>query len=336
MLGGKLIGNGAVTISGLCPLEDPQPNHLSFSTSTSELALIRTLQDKLPAALIVSTALCKTEQLHAKLPLLQVSDPFQSIIKLMAVFYPKNDELPEISQKAHIDSSAKIGKNVTISAFCVIGPEAVIEDNAVLHPHVVLYRGARVGQGCIIHSGATVREYCEVGAGCIVQNGAVVGAEGFGYTPNAKGELNAVPQIGTAKLADQVDVGANACIDRATLGSTRIGQGTKIDNLVQIGHNVQVGKHSAICGATGISGSCKIGNHVVLGGHTGVADHLTIADGVRVGSGGKIERDILEKGDYAGHPLMKVSVWRRYVINAEKILDLMKLLKKSKSAEPEA
>jgi UDP-3-O-[3-hydroxymyristoyl] glucosamine N-acyltransferase len=227
-----------------------------------------------------------------------------------------------------VHPSAKIGSGVSIGEFAVVGPLTEIGDNVVIHPHVVLYPGVKIGPRSIIHSHAAIREDSVLGAETVIQNGAVIGADGFGYVPDAKLGLVGVPQLGTVNLGDRVEVGANSAIDRATLGTTTIGLGTKIDNLVQIGHNTRIGRFSILCGQVGIAGSCEIGNQVVIGGQAGVGDHLKIADGIRVGAKSGVVSDLTEKGDYLGFPPLPAQVARRVFAILPQLPDLFRKLKR--------
>ena len=164
-----------------------------------------------------------------------------------------------------------------------------------------------------------IREDCIVGSDTVIQNGAVIGADGFGYVPDKELGLAPVPQVGVVVLSDRVDVGANACIDRATLGTTLVGLGTKIDNLVQVGHNTKIGKFAILCGQTGVAGSCDIGNQVVLGGAVGVADHIQIVDGCRIAGKSVVFGNLTEKNDYAGYPARPAGEWRRSMAIVSKL-----------------
>jgi UDP-3-O-[3-hydroxymyristoyl] glucosamine N-acyltransferase len=309
----SLHGDGALAISGVCPLSSPQPGHLTFIKGRSPTAAWRTLI-KLPAlaVLVEKQLLPDVEALHSlRCALLVVSNAQRAFIAALDYLYDPETAPVAIHPTASIDPSARISDGVSIGAFCVIGPNAQIGAGAILHNSVSIYRDVSVGARTELHSGVVIREGCTIGSDCIVHNNAVIGADGFGYIPDQELGLRKVPQVGIVSIADHVEIGACTTIDRAAIGVTSIGYHTKIDNQVQIGHNVQIGNHSLICAQVGIAGSASIGDGVVLGGGTGVADHAKIVSSVRVGGHSGVTSDILEAGDYLGMPAVKAGIYRR-------------------------
>ncbi len=309
MVNGQIIGDKLVKITSLCSLDEPTPDGLSFSKSSSEYTIRREVEGKKLGALIISRKTTTREPFEC--PLLLVDDPYSAILSLFPLFFEKEKYSNQIHSSAVIDPTATIGTNVTIGAFCVVGPRAKIGDNVVLHPHVVLYRDVTIKEGSILHSGVTVREECTIGSNNIIQNGAVIGADGFGYVPDAVLGLKAVPQVGSVSFSDKVEVGANSCIDRATLGQTKIGHGSKVDNLVQIGHNVKIGTNTIICGHCAIGGSTTIEDRVIIGGDVGIRDHITIGSEARVAAKSGVTSDLKGGKDYAGFPIFEAKLWRR-------------------------
>jgi len=312
VVGGNVSGKVDGLVTAVCPLDAPVPGGVSFTRLKSSTQVQRLLTDSPLVALIVPAELAR-DAVKTSVALIAVTDPVFAMTQITPLFHAAAEIAPGISPRAEIDPSAVIGKDVRIGAFCVIGPRARLDDNVVLHPHVVVYPGARVGARTVVHAGAIIREECSVGADAVIQNGAIIGADGFGYTPRPGIGLVAVPQVGTVVLADRVDIGANACIDRATLGETKVGLGTKIDNLVQVGHNTTIGQHCILCGQVGIAGSCSIGDQVVIGGASGVGDHITIASGSRFAGRSGIIRNITSRGDYAGQPATPIRRWNRAI-----------------------
>ncbi len=325
--GAKIIGSPSLRVSGISSLEEPRPDALSFYRGSSVQSLIDQCSSESASKNI--RAVLIQESLEIEKPVegkafLKVKDPFHAFVKLVPLFFKEDVPSYGIHPQACIDPSAEISKSAQIGPFSYIGAGAVIEDNVIIHPHVTIYPRVRVGASSVIHSGAHIREDVHLQPGVIIQNGAIIGADGFGYLPDPEKGLIPVPQIGNVSLSSGVEVGANACIDRATLGSTHIGMGTKIDNLVQIGHNTKIGNFSIICGQSAIAGSTKIGNQVVLGGNVGVADHTEIADGCRFGAFSGLHGKYETKGDYAGNPAMPARTYRRVVACLPKLPELFR------------
>lgn len=328
---GVLSGNGAGVVTGLSPFDFPQPNHLSFIKELTVKGIEKLAQPSQLAAIFLPLTEQDRAGLKSPTPLIFVADPYDAFVSLIPLFFEELAVERSVSTKADVHPTAKIGKNVSVGAFCSIGAGVTLDDDVVIFPHVTLYPHVSIGRGSIVHSGAILREGTTIGADSVVQNGAVIGADGFGYVPDPKLGLKSIPQVGSVELADRVDVGANACIDRATFGKTFVGLSSKIDNLVQIGHNVQIGQHSIVCGTTGIAGSCIIGNQVVIGGNVGISDHITIGDRVRLGGKSGVTGDILEPGDYVGYPAIKAQLWRRQAALIRRLPELF--FKRAKKEE---
>ena len=323
----KIIGDDRRIIKAFCPLNEPVDNGLSFSKSSNSGELkLALLSNKLTAVILPSELDAKLESYE--IVQLIVEDPLNAISVLSKKYLSLPLPKPGISKLSDVASTAIIGSDVHIGAFSSVGEYVEISDGVTIFPHVVIYPHVKIRKNAVLHSGSVVREGCVIGENCIVQNGAIIGADGFGYFLNSAKKLEAVPQVGNVELAEDVEVGANSCIDRATLGVTRIGAMTKVDNLVQIGHNTQIGQASIICGNAGIAGSCNIGSGVTLGGGVGVADHINIASGVRVGGNSGITSDLTEKADYLGYPAIKAGDWKRQIKSLEKLPALIGKLKK--------
>jgi UDP-3-O-[3-hydroxymyristoyl] glucosamine N-acyltransferase len=214
--------------------------------------------------------------------------------------------LPE----ATVGVGVVLGEDISVYPGATIGDNVTIGDRCVIHPGVVLYPGVVVGDDTTVHANAVVRERCRIGKRCVIQPGAVIGSDGFGYAPDGKGYYP-IPQIGIVVLEDDVEVGANSCIDRAALEVTLIKRGTKLDNLVQVAHNCQIGEDCMLCSQVGISGSAKIGNHVTLTGQVGVAGHLTIGDNVMVGAKSGVPSSLEANAGYSGIPALPHKQWLR-------------------------
>jgi len=318
-------------VFGLCSTEEPKNNHLTFFKGQS----VQALQNKIKS--VGNLVILVPKDFQSLQPstniLIQVENPHKSFIEAIPLFYQATKTSFGVDQKSDIHSSVKIGEGSNVGPFTYIGPNTKIGKNTYIHPHVTIYNNVSIGDNCTIHSGAIIREDVEIGNNITIQNGAIIGADGFGYIPDPKVGLITVPQIGNVKLSDNVDIGANACIDRAALDSTRIGQGTKIDNLVQIGHNTQIGSFSIVCGQAAIAGSTKIGNQVILGGNVGVADHTEIADGCRFAAFSGLHGKYTERADYAGNPAMPAKLYRRVVASLLRLPKLVASLPKDSQTE---
>lgn len=273
---GTVVGEKNLVIEGVTNLENPSKNHITF------------VQDEkgfkdLEASDIACIIVPKKIQTSSKV-LIQVEQPKREWAKLLRQLFPAPKSQGIISAQVAIAKTAQIGKNVTIDPFVTIRENVVIGDHAILHAGVSIGANVKIGANTVLHPNVTVYPDCEVGSNVIIHAGSVIGADGFGYiaTPTCHEKL---PQIGNVVIEDDVEIGACATIDRAAIGSTRIGRGCKIDNLVQIAHNVQIGSHTVISAQTGISGSCKIGSHITMGGSVGIGDHVEIGDWTIVGAG---------------------------------------------------
>jgi UDP-3-O-[3-hydroxymyristoyl] glucosamine N-acyltransferase len=228
-----------------------------------------------------------------------------------------------------------MGADVSVGAYCVIGDGVRIGDGTVIHPHVVVYAHAVIGPACEIHSHATVREHVRLGGGVILQNGAVVGADGFGFAPRGDGSYEKIVQAGTVVLEDDVEVQANACVDRATVGRTTIGKRSKVDNLVQVGHGCSVGEDTLLCGQAGLAGSTDVGDRVILTGQVGVAGHCRIVDDVILTAQSGVNASIEEPGIWSGTPALPVAVYRRVAVNFRRLPDIADRLKKLERRVPQ-
>ena len=261
------------------------------------------------------------------LPTLRIRNPYLAFARAITLFYQPPAYPPGIHPTAAISPDAKIGERAHIGAYVVVSDGCVIGNGAVLLPHVVLYPGVIVGDRFFAHAHAIVRENCRVGDDVVLQNGAVVGADGFGFAKNNEGRWIKIPQSGPAVLEDGVEVQANACIDRASVGETRIGSGAKIDNLVQVGHGSSVGENTLLCAQVGLAGSTKVGRGVILAGQVGVAGHLTIGDGAIATAQTGIPSDVAPGAVVSGYPAMDNRAWLRTVAAVNRLPELFRKLR---------
>lgn len=319
----EAIINNDKNVSDISSVDEYKDGSITFYTKTSSLKLDKFISDNDIVALIIPKKF--EEQVKSKVQNLIIADDVMSVVvKLIDHFYPRVEKRNEISIKADVHETAKIGKNVRIDAYSVISEDVVIEDNVTIMAHTCIYPGVVIKNGSVVHSGVTIREFTEIGKNCVIQNGAIIGADGFGYIPDNKKVIEHVPQVGRVIIKDNVDIGANACIDRGTISDTEIGYHTKLDNLVQLGHNVKIGNASFLCGQVGVAGSVKIGNQVTIGGKVGVADHISIPDKCRFAGGSMVTKTPKEIGDYNGNPAVPVAQFKKQVFYIKKLEKLFK------------
>ncbi|MCC6932024.1 MAG: UDP-3-O-(3-hydroxymyristoyl)glucosamine N-acyltransferase [Deltaproteobacteria bacterium] len=325
-LNAAYFGDGSIILTGIKPLSLADENDLSFYAPTTKRnqkeILDQVMKSKAGAILVPK------HQPELKNSQIITAKPLEAIIGLAGIFYQKPIPRPGIDITAIIAPSAKIAKNATIGAYSVIGENVEIGEETIIFPHVVIYDGAKIGKQCRIHSFACIREHVVLGEDCLIQNGVIVGGDGFGYIPDPQIGHRRIPHIGNVVLEDRVDLGANATVDRATLGETRIRSGTKIDNLVMVGHNVQIGEASILCSQVGVSGSTTIGKNVVLAGQVGIADHVHIGDKVRAQARTGIIADVPASRDIAGHPSVAVQQWKRQTVAISKLAELTARIRK--------
>ncbi|MDO8746364.1 MAG: UDP-3-O-(3-hydroxymyristoyl)glucosamine N-acyltransferase, partial [Thermodesulfovibrionales bacterium] len=256
---------------------------------------------------------------------LKVANPQYAFARLLEHFYVKPFIVSGISDKAYVSDKAKMGENVSVFPLAFVSDGASIGSKTVIYPGVFIGENSSVGDGCIIYPNVTIRENVEIGSRVIIHSGAVIGSDGFGYVFE-KEIHHKIPQVGGVIIGDNVEIGANVTIDRATTGNTVIGKGTKLDNLVHIAHNVKIGENTIITAQGAVAGSAEIGNYVVFGGQVGVADHATIDDGVMVGAQSGVMGH-LKKGVYSGSPVIPHRDWLKSVAIFAKLPELNKRIK---------
>jgi UDP-3-O-[3-hydroxymyristoyl] glucosamine N-acyltransferase len=319
LVGGRVVGDPERTVEAIRALEDAGPADLSFAFEAKRLAEARATG---AGALLVAPALAG-ELAGA---LLVAEDPRYALALLLARFHPPEPRVPGVHPTAVVGPGCALDPSVTIGPYAVIGDETRVAARARIGALAVLGRRCVVGEGSVIHPHAVLYDGTELGKGTIVHAGAVLGADGFGYATHG-GVHHKVPQVGRVVLEEDVEVGANAAIDRATLGETRVGAGTKIDNLVQIGHNVRVGRHSILCGQAGVAGSARLGDHVVLAGQAGVAGHIELGDRVQVAAKSAALSTVEADAKVAGIPAVDLRRWRRQVALLSRLEEMSRRLR---------
>ena len=292
MLEGTVEGNSSAEVSGLSKIEEGKAGTLTFLANPKYISHIYTTGASIA---IVSNDFVAEQALPEALTLIRVADAYGSFAKLLEAYSQFKRPRPGIHASAVIDASVVVGENVHIGAGVVIEAGASIGNNAVIMAQSYLGEHVKIGDFTMVHPGVKVYSECVIGSNCTLHAGVIIGADGFGFAPQADNRYAKVPQIGNVVVEDRVEIGANTAIDRATLGSTFIREGVKLDNLIQVAHNVEIGKNTVIAALTGIAGSTKIGENCMIGGQVGIAGHLTIANGVKIAAQTGISASVLKE-----------------------------------------
>ena len=278
-VGGKVIGDGSVVIHKVSPIDRAGPGEISFLTNPRYQRFLPRCR---ASAVIVAPNVVNQSESNATISFLETPDPYIAFAKILQLLSPEPTYSRTISAAAHVDNSAVIAPDATVFPNVYVGARAHIGSEAVLFPGVYIGADVEVGAASMLHPNVVVRDGCRVGERVILHAGVVIGSDGFGYAGTGAGKVK-IPQVGIVVVEDDVEIGANTTVDRATLGQTVIGHGAKIDNLVQIAHNVVIGEHSVVAAQAGIAGSTRLGKNVTLAGQVGVVNHIEIGDGVMIG-----------------------------------------------------
>ncbi len=319
VLQGEIEGNPEVKVSNLSKIEEGKPGTLSFLANP---AYEKYIYDTNASIVIVNKDFKPEREISATL--IRVDDAYAAFAALLEFYQQNKPKKTGISDKASIAESARIGQDVYIGDFVVIGENVVIGDHCSILPNVTVADNVQIGNGTKLYPGVKVYEDCKIGKDCTIHAGVVIGSDGFGFAPQTEG-YKKVPQIGNVIIEDNVEIGSNTVIDRATLGSTIIKKGVKLDNLIQIAHNVVVGENTVIAAQSGISGSTKLGKNCMIGGQVGIIGHLTIADEVKIAAQSGIGRSIKEKGAIVeGSPAFNIRDYQRSYVHFRRLDALVK------------
>ena len=287
-VGGRVIGDGRIMIRRVASIEDAGPGDITFLANARYQ---RFLSSSAASAVIVGPGVISDSLTVERIGYLEVLDPYVAFAKILQLFNPPPAYSEEVSPDAHIDPTADLKARVTVFPNVFVGRETQVGARTVLFPGVFLGERVLVGEDCVLHPNVVVRDGSRIGSRVVLHAGVVIGSDGFGYAAEDALRVK-IPQVGIVEVEDDVEIGANTTVDRATLGRTLIAKGVKIDNLVQIAHNVWIGANSVIAAQAGIAGSTRIGKGVMLGGRVGIINHLTIGDGARIGPGSGILRSV--------------------------------------------
>ncbi len=311
LLKGVVDGDPSVEVGSLSKIEEGKPGTLSFLANpkyvahiyTTEASIVIVNKDFLPEGPVKAT-------------LVRVEDAYKSFASLLQMYNKIINDKTGIESPSFIDDSATVGKDVYVGAFCYIGKNSVIGNNVKIYPQCYIGDSVIISDNTTLFPGTKVYSFCQIGAHCALHAGVIIGADGFGFAPNEANHYNKIPQIGNVVIEDHVEIGAGTTIDRATLGSTFIRKGVKLDNLIQVAHNVDIGENTVIAAQTGIAGSTKIGKNCMIGGQVGIIGHIAIADGVKIAAQSGIGASITTENEIVqGSPAFNISDYKRtYVV----------------------
>ena len=295
-IGGEIVGDENATVHTFAKIEEGMPGALSFLSNPKYTAYIYETQSSI---VLVNSDFVPEKPIKATL--IKTANAYESLAKLMMLYESVKPKKRGISSMASIADSATIGENVYIGPFVYIGERAIVGDNTIIEANTSIGDGATVGNDCLLYNGVTIYHDCKVGNHCILHAGSVVGSDGFGFAPGTNG-YDKIPQIGIAILEDDVEIGANTCIDRATMGATIIKRGVKLDNMVQIAHNVVVDEHTVMAAQCGVAGSTKVGTWCMIGGQTGIGGHIKIGHQVKIAGNSGVANSVTDGKAVMGYP----------------------------------
>ena len=331
VLGGIVEGSASAEVASLAKIEEAGPGSLAFLANAKYEPFLYTTG---ATAVIVSHDLVLRQPIEATL--IRVADPYSGFSKLLE-FYQQATRTGKsgVEQPSYLAATATVGEVHYRGAFSYIGENCVLGENVQIFPHAYIGDRVRIGDNSIIHAGAKIYADTVIGQRCVVKAGAVVGTDGFGFAPQADGSYKAIPQIGNVVLEDDVSIGANATVDCATMGRTVIGQGTKIDNLVQIAHNVEVGRHTVIAAQTGVSGSAKIGSYCVLAGQVGIVGHIALANRTTITAQSGVQKSTKTEGQVLqGYPAFGLKESQRATAVYRRLPELERRLTALEKSQP--
>ena len=324
LAGGVVEGDGNVVISSFAKIEEGHPGAISFLANPRYTHFI---YDTKSSAVLVSNTFIPEHPLHCTL--IRVSDPYATVASLMDMASKMLQPNPSgIEQPCFIADGTELPDDIYIGAFAYIGKGVKIGKGTKIYPHAYIGENSVIGEDAIIYSGVKIYHNCHIGNRCILHSGVVIGADGFGFAP-VNGHFNKIPQLGNVVIDDDVEIGANTTVDRATMGSTHIKQGTKLDNLIQVAHNCAIGQNTVMAAQSGIAGSTKIGDNCMIGGQVGFAGHIDVGNNVQIGAQSGIPSNVKEGSRLMGSPAMDIKKYARQVVlekNLQSLYDRVKAI----------
>lgn len=333
LLNGIVEGDGEIRLHNISKIDQGIPGTLTFLSNPAYTKYIYTTQ---ASAVLVSKDFMPEQPL--KCSLIKVDDPYSSLAELLKMYQQFKPAKTGIEQPSFVSTSAKLGEDIYIGAFSYVSDGAIIGNNVSIYPQVFIGENVVVGENTTIYAGVKIYADCKIGADCILHSGAVIGADGFGFAPSSDGPFSKIAQIGNVILEDLVEVGANTAIDCATMGSTIVRRGVKLDNLIQIAHNADIGENTVIAGQAGVAGSSKVGKNCMIGAQVGISGHLTVGDNVRIGGQAGVMTNVAANSTVIGSPIQdhkdfmrSMAIFRKLPQMSGDVSDLKKWMNKTEN-----
>lgn len=330
-VGGRVEGDGSIEVDSFCKIDEGHPGALSFLANPKYTHHIYTTT----ASVVLVSRDFKPEQ-PVSATLIHVDDPYQTLSALLTMVDAVANPQPSgIEQPCFIAQGVELSDDCYVGAFAYIGRGASIGKNVKIYPQAYIGDGVTIGDGSIIYAGVKIYKGCRIGARCIIHAGTVIGADGFGFAPTADGSYKKIPQLGIVEIADYVEIGANTTIDRAVMGATRIGRGTKLDNLIQVAHNVEIGHDTVMAAQSGIAGSTKLGSNCMIGGQVGFAGHITVGDRVSIGAQSGIPNNVADDSRLMGYPAGPAGDFARQAVYLKRLGELFSRVARLEKTSPD-
>jgi len=318
ILEGEIVGNPEIAVNKLSKIEEGEKGSLTFLSNSKYTPFIYTTKASIT---IVNKDFVPEQEISTTL--IKVDDPYLSFSKVLEYYdLAKNNKIG-IENPVFISDTATYGTDFYLGAFAYIGNDVTMGNNVKIHPNVYIGDSVDIGDNVIVHAGAKIYSESKIGNSCVIQSGAIIGADGFGFAPTSNGEYNKIPQTGNVILEDNVDVGAGTTIDRATMGSTILRKGVKLDNQIQIAHNVEIGEHTVIAAQSGVAGSTKIGKNCLIGGQVGIVGHITIGDRVKIQAQSGIGRNVKDDEVLQGSPALTYGDYNKSYVHFKNLPEII-------------
>jgi UDP-3-O-[3-hydroxymyristoyl] glucosamine N-acyltransferase len=326
LVSGKVEGDGTTTVSKLAKIEEATVGSLTFLSHPKYVPYLKTTG---ASVIIISEGI--TDEKSETATLIKVKDSRQAFTLLMEAYHKQQFAKSGIEKDAHVSPKAKLAGNVYVGSFTFIGEDTSIDAASYIYPGVYIGENCKIGKGCIIYPGVRIYRDSVIGDNCTFHSGVVIGSDGFGFVPNDENNYRKMPQVGNVIIENNVEIGSNTTIDRATMGSTIIHKGVKLDNLIQVGHNVEIGENTVIAAQTGVAGSTKIGNDCMIGGQVGIIGHLTIGNRVKIAAQSGIGSDVADDSMIQGSPALDHLDYKKAYVIFRRLPELSKKIKELES-----